>query len=55
MTTLKMPGRLTGRTTREMAPSRLQPSTRADSSISLGTFLKKPISNQVQNGMVNVG
>jgi hypothetical protein len=37
------------------APNKLQPSTIAASSISIGTPLKNPISNQVQNGIVKVG
>src|SRR5438132_845400 len=53
--TVRMPGMLTGSTMRNIAPSRLQPSTRAASVISRGTFLKKPISSQVQNGIVKVG
>ena len=36
-------------------PNRLQPSTIAAASISRGTVLKKPISSQVQNGIVKVG
>ncbi len=53
--TVSMPGMLTGSTIRNIAPSRLQPSTRAASVISRGTFLKKPMSSQVQNGIVKVG
>jgi hypothetical protein len=49
------PGQLTGRTTRSSAPSWLQPSTMAASSISNGTVLKNPMSSQVQKGMVKVG
>ena len=50
-----MPGQLTGSTTRSSAPNCPQPSTMAASSISNGTVLKKPISSQVQKGMVKVG
>src|SRR6476620_350642 len=55
MTTVRIPGSDTGRITLTNAPSRLQPSTIAASSIALGTDLKKPIISQVQNGMVKVG
>src|SRR4051794_37516433 len=55
ITRLNKPGTLTGNTMRMAAPSRLQPSTRAASSISRGTCLKKPDMSHVQNGMVNVG
>src|SRR5438445_12732347 len=55
MQIVRIPGTERGRTTRNMAPRRLQPSTRAASVISRGTFLKKPIRSQVQNGIVNVG
>src|SRR4051794_29290585 len=55
ITRLSSPGTLTGSTTRTAAPIRLQPSTRAASSISRGTCLKNPDMSQVQNGMVNVG
>src|SRR5213083_2587702 len=49
------PGQLTGSTTRSSAPSWLQPSIIAASSISNGTVLKNPIRSHVQNGIVNVG
>src|ERR671938_1844801 len=49
------PARLIGSTTRNTAAARLQPSTSAASSISNGTFLKKPISSQTQNGIEIVG
>src|SRR3979490_2511004 len=55
ITRLRIPGMLTGSTTRIAAPSRLQPSTRAASSISRGTCLKNPAINHVQNGIVKVG
>src|SRR5262245_26638051 len=42
-----------GSTTRTRAPTRLQPSTRAASSNSMGTDLKYPMSNHVQNGTSN--
>src|SRR5512132_1351817 len=55
MIEVMIPGQLTGSTTRSSAPSWPQPSSMAASSISNGTVLKKPMSNQVQNGIVNVG
>src|SRR2546423_1027548 len=55
MQMVRIPGTERGRTTRNIAPSRLQPSTRAASVISRGTFLKKPIRSHVQKGIVNVG
>jgi hypothetical protein len=55
ITDVRTPGRLTGSTTRISALSWPHPSTRAASSISTGTVLKKPIMSQVQNGMVKVG
>ena len=55
ITTVSRPGTARGSTTRLMAPTRLQPSTMADSSISFGSVLRKPIRSQVQNGTVNVG
>src|SRR5947209_10280018 len=55
MAIVRIPGMLTGSTIRNIAPSRLHPSTRAASVISRGTFLKKPMSSQVQNGIVKVG
>ena len=55
ITTVRMPGRDTGITVRQIAPIRLYPSIIACSSISHGTLLKNPIISQVQNGIVNVG
>src|SRR5256885_16835350 len=55
MQMVRIPGTERGRTTRNIAPSRLQPSTRAASVISRGTFLKKPIRSHVQKGIVKVG
>ena len=45
----------TGITTRTNAPNRDRPSIIAASSRSRGIALKKPISNQVQNGTVKLG
>src|SRR5437016_9494925 len=55
ITTVRMAGTERGRTVFTNAPTTVQPSTIAASSISRGTDLKKPISSQVQNGMVKVG
>ena len=44
-----------GRSTRKKAPSRLHPSTKACSSMSLGMALKKLINSQAQKGTVKVG
>src|SRR5919197_4989084 len=55
MTTVRIPGREIGKTTRQSAFSREQPSTRAASSSSSGIVLKKPIRSQVENGTVNDG
>src|SRR5215471_12859574 len=55
ITTVRSPGIESGRTIRQIAPTRLQPSTMADSSTSLGSDLKKPMRSQVQKGTVNVG
>lgn len=52
---VKIAGRDSGITILTKAPNKLQPSTIAASSISIGTPLKNPISNQVQNGIVKVG
>src|SRR5260370_35021859 len=55
ITTVRMAGTERGRTVFANAPTTVQPSTIAPSSISRGTDLKKPISSQVQNGMGKVG
>ena len=52
---VRIPGRTTGMTTCRSICSRVAPSRRALSSISLGTLRKKPIRSQVQNGTVKVG
>src|SRR5215831_12398355 len=49
------PARLIGSTTRKTAWLRVAPSTRAASSISNGTFLKKPIKSHTENGIEMVG
>src|SRR6516165_4866331 len=55
MTTVRTAGSESGRIVFANAPTTVQPSTIAASSISRGIDLKNPISSQVQNGMVNVG
>src|SRR6266576_4603211 len=55
ITTVRIPGSETGRTTRQSAPRREQPSISAASSSSCGTDLKKPINSQIANGIVNDG
>ena len=55
MTTVRIAGREIGRIVLKKAPTTVQPSTIAASSISRGIDLKKPISSQVQNGIVKVG
>src|SRR2546422_10836059 len=55
ITTVSRPGIDSGSTMRQMAPTRPQPSTMADSSTSLGNDLKNPMRSQVQKGTVNVG
>lgn len=55
ITTVSRPGTTSSSTTRVIAPSRLQPSTIADSSTPLGSVWRNPIRSQVQNGTVNVG
>src|SRR5262249_28031134 len=55
MTADRMPASEIGMTICTMARARLQPSTMAASSMSLGTDLKKPMSSHTQNGMVNEG
>ncbi len=55
MTMVRIAGSDNGNTILIKAPNRLQPSTIAASSISRGTARKKPISSQVQNGIVKVG
>ena len=48
------PGAATGRATLQKALSLEQPSTSAASSSSLGTYSKKPMSNQVAKGRLKV-
>src|SRR5260221_8462431 len=55
MTTVRIPGIEIGKTMRTSALSREQPSIRAASSSSGGIVLKKPISSQIANGIVNDG
>src|SRR5213076_2148400 len=55
MTTVRMPGIEIGNTMRTSEPMREQPSTSAASSSSCGIVLKKPISSQMANGIVNEG
>ena len=55
MTTVRRPGTASGRTTRQMAAIRPQPSTIADSSTSFGSDLKNPMRSQVPKGTVKVG
>src|SRR5215510_7462570 len=55
MTTVRIPGTESGSTVFTKAPTTVQPSTMAASSISRGTDLKKPMNSQVQNGIVKVG
>src|SRR5262245_8692496 len=55
MTTVRMAGTDNGIAILMKAPNRLHPSTIAASSISTGSALKNPISNQEQNGIVKVG
>src|SRR5436190_21908531 len=55
ITTVRIAGSDSGIAILMKAPKRLQPSMIAASSISGGSALKKPISSQEQNGMVNVG
>src|SRR5260370_28697873 len=55
ITTVRMAGSDSGRIVLTNAPTRVQPSTIAASSISRGTDLKNPMSSQGQNGMVKVG
>src|ERR1051326_3430347 len=49
------PAREMGSTTRSTACQRVAPSTSAASSISNGTFLKKPINSHTENGIEMVG
>src|SRR5262245_2603778 len=55
MTTVRIPGRATGKTILTSARRREHPSTSAASSSSCGMVLKKPIRSQVANGIVNDG
>src|SRR5262245_30998925 len=55
ITTVRTAGNDNGSVILTNAPNRLQPSTIAASSISIGTVLKKPMSSQEQNGIVKVG
>src|ERR1051326_5571194 len=55
MTTVRMPEREIGTTILTNAPNRVSPSTMAASSNSRGIDLKKPISNQMENGTVTLG
>src|SRR6266446_10611104 len=55
ITTVRMAGSDSGRIVFTNAPTTVQPSTIAASSISRGTDLKNPMNSQVQNGMVKVG
>src|SRR6516165_4517933 len=55
MMTVSIAGSESGSTVFTNAPSTVQPSTIAASSISRGTDLKNPINSQVQNGIVKVG
>src|SRR2546425_400377 len=50
ITTVSRPGIDSGSTMRQMAPTRPQPSTMADSSTSLGNDLKNAMRSQVQKG-----
>src|SRR5215475_4709267 len=55
MTTVRIAGTESGSTVFTKAPTTVQPSTMAASSISRGTDLKNPMNNQVQKGIVKVG
>jgi hypothetical protein len=50
-----MPGTITGRMIIRKAWKRVQPSSCALSSISMGTVRTKPMRSHVQNGIVKVG
>src|SRR6266508_729283 len=54
-TTATSPGKTSGTTVRTNAPSRLEPSTIACSSMSFGIVRKKPINSQTDTGIVIVG
>ena len=55
MTTVRIPETEIGTTIFRNAPKRVRPSTIAASSSSLGIDLKKPISSQIEKGIVMVG
>ena len=55
ITTVRIPGIEIGKTMRTSEPRREQPSISAASSSSCGIVLKKPISSQIANGIVNDG